>query len=63
MTERDDKSYSEGYTDGVKDLKARLTSGKVVMNMNKWRHTKDGSPHYGLIIEQALAEATKEGDN
>ena len=48
-----------GYAKSVADLKARLTSGKVVMNMNKWRHTKDGSPHYGLIIEQALAEAER----
>jgi hypothetical protein len=53
------KFYDSGYEQGVADIKARLTSGKVVMNMNKWRHTKDGSPHYGLIIEQALAEAER----
>ena len=51
--------YGIGYSDGKADFKERLMSGKVVMNMNKWRHTKDGSPHYGLIIEQAIKEAER----
>jgi hypothetical protein len=52
MTERDDKSYSEGYTDGVKDLKERLIS---IFKENK----RDCCI---ITLEKALAEATKEGD-